>query len=366
MALTSLAVCVDAESFGILTPILEEMDIHLVNCGDFIEAAARLATDAFDVVLIDFSDEAAGLQFTTNIRKTAHNKKSQIIALINSQSNNVRSLFSAGCNFVLYKPLTKETAHDSLRAARGLLRREKRSSKRIRLNKKAAIAFSNVENAPATLLDLSDSGVKIQSEKVVPPKCKVYFQFSLPGQDSTVRMSGEVIWQDSVGRVGLRFADVPQSSRKILNEWLKANSVFENESAQVAQAKEQETESQPTTRRFGLGLLNASVSDRRIKTRHACQLGAEIYKTGSSVPNRCNLSDISSEGCYIESTAPFPVSTQLEIVVKVKNIKLHVEGKVQTMHPGYGMGVEFALKTPQQKEHVRQLIEYASQWGISV
>jgi CheY-like chemotaxis protein len=364
MALTSLAVRVDADSSDILTPILEEMGILLVNCGDFSEAAARLATDAFDLVLIDFSDEATGLQFTTNIRKTAHNKKAQIIALINSQNNNVRSLFSAGCNFVLYKPLTKETAHDSLRAARGLLRREKRSSKRIRLNKKAAIAYSNVENAPATLLDLSDSGVKIQSEKPVPPKCKVYFQFSLPGQPSTVRMSGEVIWQDSIGRVGLRFADVPQSSRKILNEWLKANSVLENEPAPAAQA--QESGPQPATRRFGLGLLHASLSDRRIKARHACQLGAELYKIGSQVPNRCNISDISSEGCYVESTAPFPVSTQLEIVVKVKNIKLHVEGKVQTMHPGFGMGIEFALKTPQQKEHVRQLIEYASQWGISV
>jgi hypothetical protein len=161
----------------------------------------------------------------------------------------------------------------------------------------------------------------------------------------------------------LRFADVPQSSRKILGEWLRANSILENE---PVPSQTKESESQPTTRRFGLGLLHASVSDRRIKTRHACQLGAEVYKVGSNVPHRCNVSDISSEGCYVESTAPFPAATQLQIVVRVKSIKLEVEGKVQTMHPGFGMGVEFALKTPQQKEHVRQLIEYAAQWGISV
>ena len=359
MALTSLAVCVDTQSAEIITAILGEMGIRPQSCHDLVEAAAKLASESFDVVLIDFSEEAAALQFTANMRKTSHNKKAQIIALTDTQ-NNVRALFSAGCNFVLYKPLSPETARDSLRSARGLLRREKRTSKRVRLNNKAAIAYSNVENAPATLLDLSENGVRIQSEKAVPPSCKVYFQFALPGQVSTVRMSGEVIWQDSAGRVGLRFADVPQSSRKILNEWLRSNSMLEDEPGTPPQQAESGTQ------RFGLGLLRASVSDRRIKTRHACQLGAEVYQEGSKVPHRCSVSDISIDGCYVESTNPFSAGTPIEIVVRTKDLKLQVQGKVQTMHPGFGMGVEFLLKTPEQKNQVKQLIHCAAQWGISV
>lgn len=359
MALTSLTVCVDAQSAPTIATVLKELDIVPQVCDDLLGAAAQLAAQTFDIVLIDFSDEAAALQFTANIRKTSHNKTAQIIALIDAR-NNVRSLFSVGCNFVLYKPLSLETARDSLRSARGLMRREKRSSKRVRLNKKAAIAYASVENAPATLLDLSETGVRIQSEKTVPPSCRVYFQFSLPGQVSVVNIVSEVVWQDSVGRVGLRFANVPQASRKVLGEWLRSNCLVEVES----EAPPSQTTTEPETKHFGLGLLQVSASDRRVKTRHSCQLGAEVYYEGSTVPNRCTLSDISTDGCYVESTAPFPAGTLLEIVVHTKTLKLRVQGRVQTMHPGFGMGVELFLKTPEQKAHVKQLVDFAAQSGI--
>jgi DNA-binding NarL/FixJ family response regulator len=359
MALTSLTVCVDEQSAPTLAAVLKEMEFVPQVCNDLQGAAGLLAAQAFDIVLIDFSDEAAALQFTANIRKTAHNKTAQIVALIDAR-NNVRSLFSAGCNFVLYKPLSLETARDSLRAARGLMRREKRSSKRVRLNKKAAIAYASVENASATLLDLSETGVRIQSEKAVPQTCRVYFQFTLPGHASLVNIVGEVVWQDSVGRVGLRFANVPQASRKVLGEWLRSNGLTDAE----AEAPSPQAQGDPETKRFGLGLLQASASDRRIKMRHTCQLGAEVYYDGSTVPNRCTLSDISTDGCYVESTAPFPAGTLVEIVVHTKALKLRVQGRVQTMHPGFGMGVELFLKTPEQKVHVNQLVDFAAQSGI--
>ena len=359
MALKSLTVSVDAESAATLAAVLKEMEIPPRVCNDLLEAAEQLAAQAFDVVVIDFNDEAAALQFTANIRKTSHNKTAQIVALIDAR-NNVRALFSAGCNFVLYKPLSLEIARDSLRSARGLMRREKRSSKRVRLNKKAAIAYASVENASATLLDLSETGVRIQSEKAVPQTCRVYFQFTLPGQASVVNIVGEVVWQDSVGRVGLRFANVPQASRKVLSEWLRSNGLMEAE----PEAPSPQTQAEPETKRFGLGLLQASASDRRIKMRHTCQLGAEIYHDGSTVPNRCKLSDISIDGCYVESTAPFPAGTLLEIVVHTKALKLRVQGRVQTMHPGFGMGVELFLRTPEQKARVKQLVDFAAQSGI--
>lgn len=363
MALTSLAVCVDADSTKILNPILDEMGVPMQHCADHVSAAGGLASQSFDLVFLDFTEEATALQFTTNIRKTTHNKKTQIIALVETQ-NNVRLLFSAGCNFVLYKPLTQEAAQDCLRAARGLMRREKRTSKRVRMNNKASIAYSNVENSLATLLDLSETGVRIQAEKSVPPSCKVYFQFNLPGQTPMVRLSGEVVWQDSVGRAGLRFADVPQTSRKLLLDWLRSHRIVADNNPEPSPAPQENSET--TTKRFGLGLLQASVSDRRIKTRHACQLGAEVYEQGSKVPHRCTLSDISAEGCYVESTSPFPAGTAIEIVVRTKNVRLEIKGTVQTMHRGFGMGVEFVLTTAEAKQRVKDLIQCAAQWGISV
>jgi hypothetical protein len=77
---------------------------------------------------------------------------------------------------------------------------------------------------------------------------------------------------------------------------------------------------------------------------------------GVAVPNRCSLTDISSGGCYIETTAPFPAGTRVEIVVRAQDMKLRVQGVVQSVHTGFGMGVQLVLKTAENHEHVQSLI----------
>jgi len=110
-------------------------------------------------------------------------------------------------------------------------------------------------------LDLSEDGLAIQSERRLPPRCKVYFQFNLPGDKSSVRLSGDVVWQDSSGRVGIRFVDVPQTSRRTLNEWIKGSL------AQLATAERtapkvppQATAEPVATRLAGSGLSASSSS----------------------------------------------------------------------------------------------------------
>jgi len=172
----------------------------------------------------------------------------------------------------------------------------------------------------------------------------VYLQFSVPGHASHVRLSGEAAWQDASGRVGIRFADVPQTSRHVLKEWLKA--------------RQAEAALKDANKPVGLGLLSVSASDRRVKSRLACRLGADVYSIGSNVPHRCSLSDIGTGGCYVETTEPFPAGTEVEIVVRTHELKLRVQGTVQTMHTGFGMGVQFTLNTSEERVQVEQLIAW--------
>ena len=44
------------------------------------------------------------------------------------------------------------------------------------------------------------------------------------------------------------------------------------------------------------------------------------------------------------------------IEVRTQEWKLRVQGKVQSMHIGFGMGVEYRLKTAGDKDQVRQLL----------
>ncbi len=356
MALTSLVVCADAPAVRVLSRILSELGIQVEQSRDLSAALTRMQAQAFDAVLVDCEDESAALDLVRRARRQPANQTALVIALVDG-SNDVREVFARGANFVLYKPISEERANHSLRAARGLMRRERRRNQRVALHSDASIAYANIEDAPVTLLDLSEEGIAIQSQRPLPPKGKVYFQFALPGRVSDVRLSGEVMWQDSSGRAGIRFAGVPHSSRKALTDWLRMNASRNLETAAGV----------PSSPKYGvgdsaggLGLLSVSSSDRRNRSRRACRLSADIFRQGSGVPVRSVLSDISTGGCYVETTEPFPSGTALEILVRTNEMKLRLKGIVQASHPGFGMGISFNVQTAEEREQVQRLIATAA------
>jgi c-di-GMP-binding flagellar brake protein YcgR len=104
-------------------------------------------------------------------------------------------------------------------------------------------------------------------------------------------------------------------------------------------------------------MLSVTAADRRNIVRHPCCLGVEVYRPDRTVATRCTLTDISSGGCYVKSAETFPSGTELQMVVRTHDVKLRIDGTVQSMHPGYGMGVQFVLGTEEQKQKVQQLIE---------
>ncbi len=360
MSLKSLIVCADLQAVQVLTGLLNDLGIGTELSDRVSSATDRLTSSRFDVVVIDCTGLPGAIQLVTGLRERGENRSALAIGLVDGTTD-VKGVFTAGANFVIYKPISAERASASLRAARGLMHREKRRSRRVRLHAQASIAYANVENAPATLLDLSEEGAAIQSDRRLPPRCKVYFQFNLPGQVSTVRLAGEVTWQDSAGRVGVRFAHVPQTSRRVLTDWIK-QSIGDGEPQAAPGPK---SIANPRGG-LGYGLLAVSAPDRRDKARLACRMSADVYRLGTNVPYRCSLTDISVGGCYVETTEPFPAATPVEIVVRTAALKIRVHGVVQSVHPGFGMGVEFSLKNSDERAQVKQLIACQSEAGLSV
>jgi CheY-like chemotaxis protein len=358
MALTSLLVCSDAQAVQVLSRILQDLGIAVESCGDHRMARARIADRHFDALLVDCQDEPAAVELIAQARKNSANPNVVAIAIVSGR-NEVRGIFAKGANFMLYKPISRERAAHSMRAACGLMQRERRTRPRIPLQAQTSIAYAGKEDVPAALVDLSEDGIALRSDSKLPPYCKVYFQFALPGNTSLVRLSGEVMWQDSSGRVGIRFAQVPQSSRRVLNDWLQANLPLSSEIIPSASAVSASDDDSGLRLSAGLGLLSVSAADRRNLSRHACCLGAEVYRAHSKVATRCTLIDISPGGCYIESTETFGSGTALEIVVRTEDLRLRIHGKVLSMHPGFGMGVEFALRTEEHRKQVQQLLACA-------
>jgi CheY-like chemotaxis protein len=357
MALTSLVVCADAKAVQVLSRILREMGIRAEHCGDPHQAIGRFKTDRFDAILVDCENEATARQLVSAAKSSVINKSSLIIAIADA-ANNVREIFAEGVSFVLYKPLSPDRVGNSLRAARSLLPNERRRKPRVPLYGPVSIAYGTSENVPANLVDLSEGGVAIRSERALAPSCKVYFEFKLPDHTSTVRLAGDVVWTDFTGRVGLQFAKVPKSSQQLLDGWLRENLFRQLEAGTVPHDGQNEATS-PVFELVGPGLETAG--NRRVQSRLSCRMGAEVYALGSDVPQHCNLIDISPGGCYVEIISPLPPGTAIDIIMRSDNLKVRLKGKVRSAHMGYGMGVEFVLNGPADKAQVKKLLEHQAQ-----
>jgi CheY-like chemotaxis protein len=376
MNLSSLLVCADEVSVQVLKGVLKELGIRVELCPDAVRAAVRLAQERFDLIILDCDRQADVTALLQETRSSRLNDTTLAVAVVAGQEN-IREIFSLGVNFVLYKPVSYERALSSLRAAQSVLYRDKRRKARAAVHTQATIDYAGVERATATLVDLAEDGMAVNFGKKLPPTCKVYFQFQLPGQTANVRLSGQVVWQDWKGRAGIQFVDVPQTSRRILREWLQMNL----SDAPTPQLPSQEVKVEQSIRPDQDGVLTTSrgkkqdlkgsdgeaaarlrdePSNRRGQIRYACRLGAEVYQTGSPVRHYCHLSDLSPGGCYLEMPLAFAAGLTVEIVVRTHEMKLRLSGEVKASHPSYGMGVLFHLNTKDERHGVQQLIDFVA------
>jgi CheY-like chemotaxis protein len=379
MTLSALLVCGDESAAEILRGVLTELGIRVESCPDFPRAVIRTAQQRFDVVIVDgqITDVTWMLKET---RLSRLNDATLAVAVVPSQDC-IRELFSLGVNFVLYKPVAYDRALSSLRAARAVMRKEKRKKSRAPVHAHATVDYSNVQQEKATLVDLAENGMSVVFGSKLPPTTKVYFQFKLPGQITSIRLSGLLVWQEWNGRGGVQFVDVPKTSRRLLDEFLKSNlpgeekQEFDGVTVEVEDPLPVATlsvheQSHGSSANTESGAYQASspapsVSDsdpnnRRVQTRYACRIGAEVYLTGTSVPNHCCLTDLSSGGCYLEVSLPFPQGSTVEIVVRTYEMKLHLRGTVQSSHPSFGMGIIFELKTKEQQTNVSKLTHFVA------
>ncbi len=364
MDLRALVVCPDQDSATLLTLILSELGMAAEHTPSISRGLELLDSQRFDAIILDYRADQSSEEFFARLRHSAKNRASMLIAIVDGNFN-ARPVFGLGANFVLYRPLSSERTRISLRAAHGLLRRERRHAPRASVTSTANVAYAGAPELNADLSDLSDGGTLIHTANRLPPEGKVYFEFELPGQEQLVRLSGEVAWQDARGRTGIRFLDVPQSSRRLMQTWLQQNNAHHatgqpaqppaSKSPPIQSGRGHEKKPEPND-----STLISNASNRRGEHRFACKLGAEVYRLGSKVPNRCILSDISEGGCYVEMPSPLSGRSGVEILVRTADAKLRITGQVLTIHPGFGMGVRFMFRDADEREEILRLLALLS------
>jgi CheY-like chemotaxis protein len=306
MTLKSLLLCEDDKIVRVLRRTLGDLDIGVEHCTSSEVALRHLTRDRFEAIIVDCAGEGAA-SVLRSARLAACNKRAVAVAILDPDVG-LRSAFDSGAHFTLYKPISAEKAKSSFRAARALMKKERRRNTRIPVT--IPVAMSNRETGArlkVTTNDLGEGGLAVTVPKRGKLQGRWELTFTLPGSSSELEVDGEFAWAGMGTQVGLRFLEPSPSVVKQLREWLSRSS-------------------------------------------------EEFEK--DDPPLRCQLTDLTLGGCYLEVSSPFPVATRVTVSMRAGELEMKAAGAVRVMHPDKGMGVEFA----ESNEESRSLVEKILSW----
>jgi DNA-binding response OmpR family regulator len=305
MSLNSLLVCSDDKTVRVLRRVLSDLEISVEHCVDTESAVHQLTRNRFEAVIVDCGSSGALNQVFRSVRMAACNKRAIAIAIVDAQIS-LKEAFEIGAHFVFYKPLSTERAKSSLRAARALMKRERRRNARLAVQMPVVL---RVEDGAAQLramtTDLGEGGMALVLQTKARNLSVMHANFTLPGTEHRLESISEIAWEGPSRQIGIRFIDLAPESQDQLKSWLESRSPeFEKDDPPLA----------------------------------------------------CKLTDLSSAGCYVELASPFPIGTRVILSTEIDSPTKRATAVVRVMHPEAGMGLEFDRNSALQKKQTSDLI----------
>lgn len=309
MNLNALVLSSDEKIVRVLRRTLGDLEIGVELCSDADTALRKLTRRRFEAIIVDFAGEGSS-QVLRSARSAPCNKQAVAVAIVDPAVG-LKTAFELGSHFVLYKPVSVERAKSSFRAARALMKSERRHNARVAVQ--IPVVLRNLDGGPnlkVTTIDLSEGGMAVGISGRRHSAERWQIAFSLPGTQTTLELHAEFAWEGTAEQAGLRFLNVTPDAALQLREWLKRNS---------PEAEQDDP------------------------------------------PIRCQLTDLSVGGCYLEISTPFPVSSRVTLSMRAAGVEIRIGGIVRVMHPDKGMGVEFLESTPDHRSKVERLLSVLSE-----
>lgn len=304
MTLKSLVLCSDEKIVRVLRRVLGDIEIDIQLCPNSDSALRRLTRQRYEAIIVDCAADGAP-EVLRSSRSAPCNKQAVAVAIVDPAIG-LKAIFGLGAHFVLYKPVSSERAKASFRAARALMKSERRRNVRVPVQIAVVVRTTGIGgNMKVNTIDLSEGGMAVSMPHGRRPTNPLQISFTLPGNNHPLEIAAEFAWEGASRQAGLRFVQTPPESARELKEWLKRNST--------------ETEQ-------------------------------------DDPPIRCQLTDLSLGGCYLEMASPFPVATRLTLSMRAGGAELRAQGIVRVMHPDKGMGVEFTQGTQENRAAVEKFL----------
>ena len=217
--LKALLLTRDQEVLRVIRRVLETVSIDMETVTSSDAAREIIARRKFDAVMIDCDDVESGCDIIRELRKGKSNSKAIVFAITNRVTT-TKGAFEIGANFILEKPVSIDRTTRSLRAAHGLILRERRRYHRHRISATAHLSYGSRRGVRVPIKDISEGGIALGTQPTEDMKGSVELRLELPGLNRIVEVKGEFVWTNDNGHVGVRFTSLANQAKSELESWL--------------------------------------------------------------------------------------------------------------------------------------------------
>jgi DNA-binding NarL/FixJ family response regulator len=219
MSASALLVTRDRYVFDALLPILQATELRVEGSFSPGEGLMKLAKKKYDAVLIDCVSVPDAHDILEALRQGKSNRRAVAFAIA-EDPDETQKAFKAGANFVLEKPIHAERAMRSVRAALGLILRERRRYFRLNVDCPLTVQHGDRHEFQLALENVSEGGLAaIVPESTQLPSASVRISFRLPKSEQPIAGKADVVWKRS-GKIGMQFSTLRPESRIELQRYL--------------------------------------------------------------------------------------------------------------------------------------------------
>lgn len=220
MALQALLLSRDPEVHRTIRRVLDAANIDLDLSNNTDQARHILLRRKYDAILVDCDDMPNGPLVLRELRQGKSNKSCIAFALVSGKTS-IQQAFEMGANFVLDKPISVDRATRSVRAAQGLIMRERRRYHRHLIKATGAILVDQGAELPLNITNISHGGISIECSRKLDEGGAARVRLQLPGTKRALDIKGEVVWSTPEGRAGIRFQILSAEAKRDLDIWLE-------------------------------------------------------------------------------------------------------------------------------------------------
>lgn len=216
---TALIVAADTTTVVLLKQALQSVAISADTCERVQNCSKHVSCRRYEVSFIDFS-LGAGTSSAIDAIRSGPSTRTTIIVAITANREQSNQAFASGVHFVIQQPISRSSVDGIIRAAFGLIVRERRRYFRCPIDV-SVLGYRRTEGAwLGRTINISEGGLCIAAPILLIAGELLELEFKLPASSVEINVECDVQWSGEKGRAGLRFVSIHTDSKSDLQHWL--------------------------------------------------------------------------------------------------------------------------------------------------